>query len=145
MRDRARTAAGTLLLAALLPVSGCGSDPTATATAGSTPAPAAATPGDPQEDGTVTEDDDGGELALQPGAEAPLQLSSTWSWGAPRVTGDAVRLDPVDHLVDPGYAEWLVVAVAPGTAEVDVAGEPACPDPAACPPRTFHLTVEVGG
>jgi predicted secreted protein len=131
-----------LLLAALLSVSGCGGGPTGAATPGTS---ATRTPGDTQEEAIVTEDDDGRELALQQGDEVSLQLRSAWSWDEPRVTGDAVRLDPVDHLVDPGYAEWLVVAVAPGNAEVDVAGAPACPDPAACPPRTVHLTVQVGG
>jgi hypothetical protein len=144
VRHLARAAAPALLLAALLPVGGCGG-PDSTATPGSAPAPAAGTPGDPEQEDTVTEDDDGREVVLRPGDEVPLQLSSTWSWDAPRTTGDAVRLDPVDHLVDPGYAEWLVVAVAPGTAEVDVAGEPACPDPASCPSRTVHLTVRVSG
>ena len=82
----------------------------------------------------MTEDDDGRSVVLRTGAEAPLRLSSRWSWDGPRVTGEAVRLDPVDHLVDPGFVEWLVVALAPGSAEVAVDGTPA---------RTVRIVVEV--
>ena len=82
----------------------------------------------------MTEDDDGRTVELRTGAEVPLQLSSRWSWDGPRTTGDAVRLDPVDHLVDPGFVEWLVVALAPGTVEIAVDGTPV---------RTVRITVQV--
>ena len=82
----------------------------------------------------MTEDDDGRAVVLRTGAEVPLRLSSRWSWDGPRTTGEAVRLDPVDHLVDPGFVEWVVVALAPGPAEIAFDGTPG---------RTVRITVEV--
>jgi hypothetical protein len=49
----------------------------------------------------------------------------------------------VDHLVDPGFAEWLVAGSELGTATLAVTGDSNCGDPAACPPRTVRLAFRV--
>jgi hypothetical protein len=106
------------------------------ATGGTESSPAAAE--------ALTEADDGGTVALALGEERPLRLDSAWSW-EPVAGSPAIALTRVDHLVDPGYAEWLVGGVQPGAATLTARGEPNCGDPVDCPPRTLALTVEVSG
>ncbi|GGI06298.1 hypothetical protein GCM10011354_18390 [Egicoccus halophilus] len=92
----------------------------------------------------LTERDDGAEVAVAPGEEVVLRLAHDWSWDTPRTGAALLEVATVDHLVDPGYAEWLLRAVGEGRAEVHVDGEPACDDPEDCPPRTLTYLVEVG-
>ncbi|MPZ87150.1 MAG: hypothetical protein GEU81_03555 [Nitriliruptorales bacterium] len=99
---------------------------------------------DPAPD-VITEADDGSTFALRRGDARALRLSNDSLWDLPEVSGGAVELVPVDYLVDPGYTEWQVDAVAAGTAEVAVAGSASCGDAAACPPRTVTLRFQVEG
>jgi hypothetical protein len=150
----ARTLAA-VLAAGLL--AACGGDDDALVPEQPTPRPEVTVSQDPAPPGTpaappapdeLTEAQDGRVVSMAVGQEIPLRLSSSWEWQEPEVDpqGEAVvSLSPVDHLSDPGFREWLVTAAAPGTAELVSRGEPACGDPAACPPRELRLVVEVAG
>lgn len=93
----------------------------------------------------LTEQDSGAEITLAVGQERALRLGGGWSWSEPVATGGAVTLSPVEYLVDPGYVEWSVAGTAPGSATVEVLGEPACGDTTVCPPTTVALVVDVTG
>ncbi len=121
-------------------------DPDMTQPADPTPQPTGTTGDGGEGDGdALTEQDSGAQLSLAVGEERPLQLGSAWSWAEPVVDGVAVTLTPVEFLVDPGYVEWLVTGAAPGTATLEVVGEPVCGDTTVCPPTTVTLDVEVTG
>ena len=89
--------------------------------------------------------DSGRTFTLAQGAETSLRLSSEFSWEEPEVSGDAVELSPVDYLQDPGFAEWLVRGVRPGTAVISSEGTPACAGQHGCPdePIAFRVTIIV--
>lgn len=93
----------------------------------------------------LTEEDSGAQIALAVGQERALRLGNGWSWSEPVATGGAVTVSPVEYLVDPGYVEWSVAGTAPGSATVEVLGEPACGDTTVCPPTTVALVVDVTG
>jgi hypothetical protein len=84
-------------------------------------------------------------LTLAPGSDTRLQLSGQYSWSEPTVRGDAVQLARVDYFQDPGFSEWLVRAVHPGTATIVARGAPACAGPEPCPdaPLGFQLEITV--
>jgi hypothetical protein len=86
---------------------GCGDEPSSTA---------------PQR---ITEADRGRSFALALGSETSLRLSGRYEWSEPAVRGEAVRLTRVDYLQDPGFSEWMVLAVQPGTATIAARGTPA--------------------
>lgn len=126
------------------------SPPGSTGGTGGTPAEGSVPPGPPgppgpseTDEGVLTQDDDGRLVELAVDQEVPLRLDPAWTWDPPVADAVAVTLTPVDHLVDPGYVEWLVVGAEPGSATVTVSGEPACGDSVACPPREVVLLVEV--
>jgi len=100
---------------------------------------------DPGAGNMVTEAEDGGTFTGSPGEELMLQLSSEWAWEEPVVEGGAVVLTPVNYLMDPGYFEWIIEMVDPGTAEIATTGTPNCDDPTACPDRTVGFTIVVEG
>lgn len=87
----------------------------------------AATDGDGMEQhgpgAVLTQDDRGAELRLAVGEEATLQLAPPLQ-DQPVAVDDpqVLELVPVDHLVDPGYAEYTLLALAPGETVV-TAGE----------------------
>ena len=89
--------------------------------------------------------DSGRTFTLAQGAETSLRLSSEYSWEEPGLSGDAVELSPVDYLQDPGFTEWLVRGVRPGTAVISSEGTPACAGQHGCPdePVTFRVTIVV--
>jgi predicted secreted protein len=76
---------------------------------------------------TITEADNGKSFALAPGAEARLRLPGAYDWSEPTVGGEAVRLTRVDYFQDPGFSEWIVEAVQPGTSTIAARGTPAGP------------------
>lgn len=66
----------------------------------------------------LTQADLGSRVHLAPGEEATLRLEPPLQEVAPGVADPAVvELVPVDHLVDPGYAEYQLLAQAPGTTD----------------------------
>lgn len=71
----------------------------------------------------LTQDDLGSTVRLAPGEEATLRLEPPLQEVAPTVGDPGIlELVPVDHLVDPGYAEYQLLAHAPGMTTVTVAG-----------------------
>jgi predicted secreted protein len=129
------------LLAVLLAASAaCGGSDASTPPEGGGPDAPQAEAGD-----AITEADAGRSLTLAEGAETSLQLSSEYVWTDPVLEGAAVELSPVDYLQDPGFSEWLVHAVGPGTATISSLGEPACAGEDGCPdePLRFQVTITV--
>jgi hypothetical protein len=126
-----------LLVLALAACGGNGSSPPETDTES---APAEA----PE---AITAADSGGSFTLPVGAEVALRLSSEYVWDEPAVDGGAVELSRVDYLQDPGFSEWIVRGVQPGTATVSSLGEPACAGQHGCPdePVRFRVTITVAG
>ncbi|HSK16791.1 MAG TPA: hypothetical protein VK915_11560 [Gaiellaceae bacterium] len=76
----------------------------------------------------ITEADDGTAFTLRVGEDTLLRLTSEYAWEEPFVGGAALRLDRVDYLQDPGFAEWIVNAVNPGIGLIATVGEPQCPE-----------------
>jgi hypothetical protein len=113
---------------ALLVVTGCGEE---SSREGRRPAPQ-----------TITEADSGESFTLT--SETSLRLSGTYEWSEPRVRGDAVQLVRVDYVQDPGFVEWTVAPVQPGTATIAARGSPACPAQRPCPPPLrFQIEITV--
>ena len=113
----ARAAAAAAAVAALALAAcggGDGGAPAVTAPpgAGAEPAPDA-----------ITEAHAGATFALRAGDTVPLRLTSDVAWTGAEVDGGAVVLSPVDYFQDPGFREWEVRAVAPGTATVRAEGD----------------------
>lgn len=121
------------LLAVLV---GCGQGAGQGGTEETAPPPSAA----PQ---TITEDDSGESFTLASGSETELQLSGEYSWSEPTVRGDAVQLTRVDYFQDPGFSEWLIRAVQPGTATIAASGTPDCTGQPGCPEAPLRFQVEI--
>jgi hypothetical protein len=96
---------------------GCGEEAAREPGASPTPPPRAAP-------GVITEADSGESFTLAQGAETNLRLTSDRSWSEPTVSGEAVELTRVDYFQDPGFSEWVVQAVGPGTATIAARGGP---------------------
>ena len=133
-----RVSVGTAAVATSLVLAGCGGG------AGQTPRDA----GDPAPDGAgsgavITEADSGTHVRLSPGEAVVLRLGGGYTWDDPESDGDSVELAPVDYFQDPGFREWAVQAIRPGTTVITAVCTPA----AECPEqlRTFELTVTVRG
>ena len=91
----------------------------------------------------ITEEDSGSTVMLPVGGETNLRLSSAYVWGEPAVRGEAVQLARVDYLRDPGFSEWVVMAVAPGKATIVAAGEPACSGQEGCDDTALVVEVTI--
>jgi hypothetical protein len=90
---------------------GCGEETARERGAGAPPAPRA-----------ITEAHSGETFTLAPGSETSLRLPGGYEWSEPTVAGAAVQLARVDYLQDPGFSEWTVLAVQPGTATISARG-----------------------
>jgi hypothetical protein len=90
----------------------------------------------------ITELASGSSFALAAGAETRLRLSGKYEWSEPTVRGEAVELTRVDYFRDPGYSEWTVLAVRPGTATIEARGTPACAGQG-CPDTPLRFQVEL--
>jgi predicted secreted protein len=103
---------------ALLPlvVDGCGGEASSEGGAGETASQPRAAPE------TITEADSGESFMLRLGSATSLRLSGNNNWDEPTVRGDAVELTRVDYFQDPGFSEWLIRAVRPGTATITARG-----------------------
>jgi hypothetical protein len=119
-------------------VDGCGEEASREeGTGGRTSPPPVAAPQ------VITEADAGESFALTPGSETRLRLSGEYAWSEPAVDGVAVQLAPVDYFQDPGFSEWTVLAVQPGTATVAARGTPACAGQEGCPDEPLSFQVEI--
>jgi predicted secreted protein len=92
---------------------------------------------------TITEADGGESFTLAVGAETALRLSSEYVWSEPTVRGDAVELARVDYLQDPGFSEWLVRALQPGTTTIAAEGTPACAGQEGCADEPLGFQVRI--
>jgi hypothetical protein len=129
------------LLVLLPALAACGADEPAPGGATGTAAPRRAA-GD-----AITAESSGEAFPLAAGAEPSLRLSGEYLWEEPVVEGGAVRLSRVDYVQDPGFSEWLVTALEPGTATISALGTPACEGEHGCPdePVRFRVTITVAG
>jgi predicted secreted protein len=93
----------------------------------------------------ITAPDSGTSYTLAVGDETSLRLSSEYVWSEPVVEGGGIEVDRVDYLQDPGFSEWLVRAVAPGSATISSLGDPACEGEHGCPDEAvrFQVTITV--
>lgn len=110
-------------------------------TAASTRAQAEPPPRQPPQ--VITEADTGATFSLPTGGETSMRLSSEYVWSEPAVDGGAVQLVPVDYLQDPGFSEWVVQGVAPGTATIVATGTPACAGQDGCPDAPLRFEVRI--
>ena len=94
---------------------------------------------------TITEADNGASFILSPGSGTSLRLSGQYVWSEPTPRDDAVELARVDYFQDPGFSEWAVIAVQPGTATIAAFGNPQCADQEPCPdgPPRFEIEITV--
>jgi hypothetical protein len=92
-------------------MSGCGDDASREGRPAARPAPPA-----------ITDAANGRSFTLSQGAETALRLPGGYEWGEPAVRGQAVELIRVDYFQDPGFSEWTVRAVQPGTATIAAHG-----------------------
>jgi hypothetical protein len=90
---------------------------------------------------TITEADSGEAFTLAPGSGTRLRLSGKYVWSEPIVRGDAVQLTRVDYFQDPGFSEWTVLAVRPGTATIAARGT--CAGQERCPDAALRFQVEI--
>jgi predicted secreted protein len=70
----------------------------------------------------ITQRDSGKQVVLRRGEEARLRLSGDWVWSTPRATRGVLRLVAVEYFVDPGFREWEIHVVRPGTATIKTVG-----------------------
>ncbi len=95
----------------------------------------------------ITLRDSGKTFEVRRGGELTLRLTERYNWSGPRVSGTAIRLVPVNYVVDPGFHEWRIRARLRGTARINavgysVEGGGKC-DPGPCAPRLFRVAVVV--
>ena len=92
-------------------------------------------------------DDHGGRqrrvVHALPGSGTSLRLSGQYVWTEPTLDGDSVELARVDYFQDPGFSEWAVLAVQPGTATIAACGNPQCADQEPCPDGPLRFEIEI--
>jgi hypothetical protein len=136
-----------LCLVFLLPLlEGCGEDAPREEGRAETAPPRETAPLPPSEaPRTITDAESGGSFTLAQHSETSLRLSGDYLWSEPAVRGDAVQLAPVDYFQDPGFSEWLVLAVRPGRATIGASGTPVCAGQEGCSdtPLRFEVTITV--
>ena len=133
-----------VLVLVLLPLAACGGDEASGPA--EEPSPSTSEPAPPRQSPQVlTEADSGAAVALPTGGETSLRLSSDWVWSEPVVDGDAVSLAVVNYIQDPGFSEWVVMAVEPGEATITSSGRAACAgqDGCAVGPQDFQVRITV--
>jgi predicted secreted protein len=130
-----RVFVGVVALLALF-LDGCGEEGSREGAGETAPPPRAA----PQ---TITEVDSGKSFMLSAGSETRLRLSGEYVWSEPTVHGDAVELTRVDYFRDPGFSEWAVRAVQPGTARIAARGTPGCAGQEGCSDEPLRFQVEI--
>ena len=93
---------------------------------GSTTAPEGASGQPPAEVGAgaiLSNGDSGALVRLSPGEEVVLRLTPPLQDSTPAVADpEVVEIVPVQHFADPGYAEYELVARAPGETRIAARG-----------------------
>jgi len=91
----------------------------------------------------LTDADSGKVVSLAVGESVALRLSSRYTWSAPQATGGAVRVAAGASAAS--YHEWIVTAVARGSATVTSGGRVACSPGDVCPGAilAFSLAITV--
>jgi predicted secreted protein len=132
-----------LLVLLLLPLAACASDETS----GPVEEPeGTSTAQEPRRaPAVITAADSGATISLPVGGETSLRLSSDWVWEEPVVDGDAVQLAVVNYIQDPGFSEWVVMAVGSGEATITLSGTAACAGQDGCAdaPQDFQVRITV--
>lgn len=93
----------------------------------------------------ITERDSGETLTFSMATHATLRLSTAYTWQEPRVSSTAIALEPVQYFRDPGYVEWNIRVIKPGSAQISSAGTPNCRLGTPCPAssRQFEIRIDV--
>ncbi len=93
----------------------------------------------------ITERDSGDTFKFSLATQASLRLSNLYIWQVPRISGKAIALEPVQYIRDPGYTEWNIKVIAPGTAQISSSGSPNCGRGTPCPvtSRPFEVAIDV--
>jgi hypothetical protein len=109
------------------------------------PAPRPASPSPPAAGQAVviTQAYSGQSVTLTLGSSAELRLPTALRWSAPVASGHAVTLSAAPVAASLGYAEWIVTAVAAGSATITSGGAPICSPGMACPQFAEQFTVTV--
>lgn len=131
----------TSLLAACASETGTGDDPTT-----GPGRPPDVTPAPTPLEGTVviTEVDSGERFVVSRRAHPLLRLTSEYLWEEPRAGEDSVELVRVDYFQDPGFFEWELRPVGPGTTVIIATGRRDCPPPETpCPDEPLEFEVAV--
>ena len=88
----------------------------------------------------ITETDSGRCFSARPGSTAQLRLP--YGWSAPRSSGAAIQLIPIEYFRDPGYSAWVVRAVKSGSSTIS-ASRPCTGADCAKAEMTFEVTIAV--
>lgn len=116
---------------------------------GEEPSPRPGTPPPTPQEGeaVITERDSGEHVRVSLGARPVLRLDSAYVWEEPRADGDSIELIRVDYFRDPGFWEWELRLLGPGTTVIASTGVRECPPGSPCPdePLDFEVTVTVVG
>ncbi len=93
----------------------------------------------------ITARDSGETFKFSLATHASLRLSNLYVWQAPRISGTAIAFEPVQYIRDPGYTEWNIKVVAPGSAQISSSGSPNCRPGTPCPAtsRPFEVAIVV--
>ena len=93
----------------------------------------------------ITERDSGKTFKFSQATQARLRLSNQYVWQVPRISGTAIALEPVQYFRDPGYTEWNIKVMAPGSARISSTGSPNCRPGTPCPAtsRSFDVAIDV--
>jgi predicted secreted protein len=94
----------------------------------------------------ITTRDNGKTFTVRTGGTLALRLPERPRWLNPKVTGTAIRLTQVNFFRDPGYRQWSISALTPGTAKISAVRyavrQTGC-DLGPCGPRLFRVTIVV--
>lgn len=111
------------------------------------PAPQPGSPPPVTEEGlmVITERHAGERFEVGLDAHPLLRLDGAWAWEEPRTEGDSVEPVRVDYFQDPGFLEWELRPVRPGTTILMSTGVRDCPPDEPCPDEVldFEVTITV--
>lgn len=132
---------GALLTVAVATLAACAPEPSPR----QEPTPVPGTPPPVTEEGQVviTEAHAGERFRVALEARPLLRLDSAYVWEEPRTEGDAVEPVRVDYFQDPGFFEWELQPVSPGTTVITSTGVRDCPPGSPCPEEVLEFEVTI--